>query len=481
MKRQAQRLRERQQGRAISREIPVPLPLRGLMAESKSSEMLGMFATKFKNLKTDGTILEIIPSAQITETSVKARMRFPFEVTEDPHYVEAAPNDRVNGKTASAIRYLDKSATYTTLSGNLILVDGRGYPMRYDGTRFYHVEWTTDTGDSPVRFNGVVAHHERLFFWKYGGTPEFYYGEIGEVQGNLTRFPLSRLGNIKGELAAVMSITMDAGENLNDRLAIVTTTGQVIIYEGLNPGDASSWSQVARFQAAPPLGPWAFTQVGGDIWMATATGIVSVLQSMQQGIMALAGPLAKPIGSLVKTLAQEGGVWQLHASGLGDKIILNRMFEEQAQQFIFYTESQTWGQANYPARWWHNLGNRTEFTSIDGDLGYIDEVGTEPVIAEWHSSWFRLRKNSTINHLIPTFRMEGGAEVSVWVLSDHDELQVDLDEAEQTVTMEPDEPGDGLVTLDDIIATDAVGSSYQIRVRITASRGEIIALHAGVS
>jgi hypothetical protein len=53
----------------------------------------------------------------------------------------------------------------------------------------------------------------------------------------------------------MLTLTVDAGFNTNDVLCIATNTGDLVLYGGLDPGDADDWNLVARVKAAPPVSP----------------------------------------------------------------------------------------------------------------------------------------------------------------------------------------------------------------------------------
>lgn len=467
-------------GAGMARDIDVPLPLKGMFADAATAEVSGAYAAKLENLRTNGVSIKMVLPWGLVHAE-NTRRRVPYEFGPASHYINlGSVNAEASG--ASIARAMAENTSVGYISAQVLMADGVGMPLRYDGAQFANAAFTTATGVAPDQFDGVLVHHDRPYFWRHEGKLEFYYGDVGAVQGPLTLFPLSRLGNITGQIASMVSLTQDASENLNDSLCIITTTGQIVIYEGTNPGDAAEWRLAGRLRAAPPVSRFGFTNVGGDIWMLTSAGLVSVLDSARQGVMALVGGLARPIGEQIKRLLATGGEWQLHTSARGEYVIVNHFRDGVAQQFIYDVEGQGWEAASYPARRWHNLGGNTEFTDAAGNLFRLDLPGGE-VTATWWSSWFRLPRGSQITYLRPTIIGRGPMRVQVAVLSDHDTSAVDIAEASQTIILYSDDPADpgGSVALNEKIGIGAVGEVFQIRMSITAPEAEIVSMKAGVA
>jgi hypothetical protein len=63
---------------------------------------------------------------------------------------------------------------------------------------------------------------------------------------------------------------------MDDRIVFGTSEGELIIFEGTDPSNISSWKQDGRFQAAAPLGMNAHLQLGGDLLLMTTDGIVPI-------------------------------------------------------------------------------------------------------------------------------------------------------------------------------------------------------------
>lgn len=486
MLRRRQMMAQRGAGQgATAREIDIPLPLSGLFVKSNTAEISGLYAATLENIRSDGTQLEIRRPALFGAADDTSLQRVPFAFGTNPRYLSL--NDGYAATDgATFARHFNGQAMTAYISSNVVIADGLDNPMRYDGTAFSESLWTTDTGASAANFDGIVAHQDRLYFWKRGGTLEFYYADdVGAVMGGLTRFPLDRLGNLTGGIETMASLTIDAGDNANDALAIFTTTGDIVVYEGLDPGDPNGWSLSMRLKSAPPLSRFGMTRVGPDIWFITANGIVSMSETLSRGILSMVSDISLPIADHILALARiGGGEWQMHTAADGSRIIVNHYKDGTAVQFIYDTQSRTWSTENLPARMWHNLALDTQFTTGGGVLGTLVAEGdsAEMITARLYTGWFRMPQAGQIASITPTIIANGPMTVTVAVLSDHDDSAAAIADATQTVTINPDDDPnqDGRVALDDLIAIGAVGSVFQLRIEVTAAWAKFVSLRAGV-
>lgn len=478
----AMRARRQQAGNPSAREVAIPLPLRGIFVKAKSAQVANLYAAEMHNIRSNGVSLTLRPGlAWADGAASQVLQRIPFEFDGASRYINLASTAATCG-AATFARAFNGKAAWGSISSNVILADGLGMPLRYDGTAFQVAEFTATTGQSPATCDGFIAHHDRAYFWKKDGPLEFLYGDVGAVQGPLTRFPLGRLGNVTGSIKSMMSLTIDAGHGMNDVLCIITSTGQMILYEGLDPSDPDDWRLLARVQGARPIGTRSFAQVGSDVWILTPQGVVSVAEAVRSSVLALVSDISQPIADEVTALIETGPAdWQMFTAADGSMVVINRVASGRARQFIYYLESRSWATADFQARDFHNLAGKPEVTGFDGRLATLWHTGADEVItAQWVSSWFQVGSGSSVKYIEPTIISSGPMTVTVAVLSDNNDTPADIAEARQTITLDPEEPLATRLTLSDIIPTDASGKTFQIRLEVTARWAEITGLTAAI-
>jgi hypothetical protein len=77
-----------------------------------------------------------------------------------------------------------------------------------------------------------------------------------------------------GHLLFMSNWSIDAGDGIDDKLVVVTSEGEALVWTGNNPGDAANWRQEGRYFVGKPLGMNAHEQVGGDLFILTVEGVV---------------------------------------------------------------------------------------------------------------------------------------------------------------------------------------------------------------
>ncbi len=472
---------ERARSQRLASEVPWPLPLRGLLDQAKTSEMSGAMSPVLENWQSNGMALQMRDGFQV-KSDESAQQRIPFEIGNDPQYINIFPN-RVECADHSYFRTFPADVSYASISSNIVFADGTGPVMRYDGESFYTANFSTDTGKSVNTFNGVFSHHDRIYLWD-DQELAFYYGDIGAVMGPVVRFPLDRLGNVTGKVTAITSMTINAAHGMNDILVILTSTGMMILYEGLDPGDVNDWRLLGRVKVAAPVSKFAIASFGSDLWFLTTRGIVSARDSLAKGALALTTSVGKPISDLlledVKTSKALRG-WQMHPREDGSQFLINVPILDGFKQYVLDVDAQAWSTSNYPASWWHDLNGDTDFTHQDGRNCTLSEGGDidEDVTATFYTSWIRLPRHSEISYLIPTIIGQGEMSISITVLTDHDQTEGDIIQATQTVNMKPDNPGNQ-VALNEVIGVNAAGRVFQARFVVTGRNVSFESLLAGL-
>lgn len=115
----------------------------------------------------------------------------------------------------------------------------------------------------------------RIFFaQKY--TLKLWYLPAGVAGGALTAFDLAGVATKGGSILNMFSWTVDGGAGPDDRLVIITTKGEMIVYQGTNPGTASTWSLVGTYTIPTPVGYRCSLQVGSEVLILTVSGLYTM-------------------------------------------------------------------------------------------------------------------------------------------------------------------------------------------------------------
>lgn len=157
-------------------------------------------------------------------------------------------------------------------SGKIILCNGANTPQVYDGTTIADI---VVSGVTASTLWGVNNYKGRNFYWAKN-SQSFWYAAAGSYQGALTEFRLERVARKGGYLVQMLTWTLDAGDGVNDLAAFVMSTGEVLIYQGDDPGTATSWALQGLFSIGEPIGIRAHARVAGTEIIATKDGYLDL-------------------------------------------------------------------------------------------------------------------------------------------------------------------------------------------------------------
>jgi len=154
----------------------------------------------------------------------------------------------------------------------LVMCNGVDKPAYYDGTTWTAVDGATSPALTGVTTTKLVAPNMfkgRLSFIEVN-TLNWWYLSAGVAGGALTKFNLSGLCKQGGYLMAVITWSVDAGNGPNERIVFITSEGELIVFEGVNP--ASDFVLAGVYRISKPLGRKCASNIGSDVVILTQHG-----------------------------------------------------------------------------------------------------------------------------------------------------------------------------------------------------------------
>ena len=135
----------------------------------------------------------------------------------------------------------------------------------------------------PPTFDFVTAWKGRLWFIR-NNTCEAYYLEVGAIQGAAALFDFGPLFQHGGDLQAMASWTLeDGGHGVDDKLVVVSSEGDVIIYQGQDPNDPLDFQLAGRWYVGRvPYGRRFMDRYGGDLGILCQYGFLWLSRLIQQ-------------------------------------------------------------------------------------------------------------------------------------------------------------------------------------------------------
>lgn len=296
----------------------------------------------------------------------------------------------------------------------LICVNGADNLRLWDGS-----SWTTVTGaSSPAITNvstddliNVNVFKERAFYIE-GGTLSAWYAAAGAFSGALTELPLQAVFKKGGSLVAMGNWTLDGGDGIDDYAVFITTEGECAVYQGTNPGSASTWALVGLFEIGKPIGRRCMHKLAGDLLIITTDGVVpasrAFVKARSDDSVAITDVIQGAMAESVDTYGAEFG-WQLQHFPEGNMLVLNVPNTMGQEQYVMNTYTRAWCSFS---GWEANC-----FAEFDGELYFggntvVDKAWTGsadkgvPVRAEMVTAFDYLGNLTDLKHVTlirPTF------------------------------------------------------------------------------
>jgi len=270
-----------------------------------------------------------------------------------------------------------------------------------------------------------IAHQHRIWAVEKNSTrawylpPEQLFGvaEFFDFGGNFNR---------GGYLQALTTYTYDSGYGPNDYLAAISSAGEVSLYKGLDPANASSWELIGVFYVGGTFTRRCTTKFGGDFALLTQYGMVTMNSVMSPASdSVLNNALSQKIQYLISEVITEGSYrdgWDIHTYAAANFILINvpGVVPSQTFQLIYNTLTKAWTifegmQANCWATAGDSLLYGSEgkvYRAWEGTLDNVSLAGTDGVTinAEAQQAFSYFGEPGTNKHykmFRPTFLFSG--------------------------------------------------------------------------
>lgn len=278
------------------------------------------------------------------------------------------------------------SLTFTPTAGTLTLtVSGSvtSAQLELGSTATPYVPSTMITGTNLTTSNlsVVVAYRSRLWFIEKN-TANLWYLATDAVSGAATVFPCGGSMKYGGILVAAGVWTIPVSTGIQQCLVLMTSEGEILVYQGSDPTTASGFSLLGTFKVGRPLGyDRCMINVGADLAIMTTDGIIPITKAVQldRGATDLGAITAKIAPTWLQTVFDAGATsdqWQLVAYPRRRMAIVNLPATYGPYQYVMNTETGAWCRfVGLNSTSWGMWEDRLFFGGADGNV-YEAEVGS---------------------------------------------------------------------------------------------------------
>lgn len=414
----------------MARPFPIPPPVRGLNTVDSISQIPPDMAITLDNWIVSTSSVSSRGGSSPWSTSVgsgNVDALYELKAASVSKMISAA-SGAIYDSTSTGSATLLKSGfssnqwQATVFNAQLGLVNGVDAPQVYDGSTVSNM---TISGVADPTLINIIATFKNRTYFGISGSQSFYYSALSTMGGALTAFPLGRVGTFGGNLVGIQSLTKDGGDGQDDALCFFMSTGEIIVYEGLDPG--SDFVLTGKFLAGRPLNSKAISKFGPDILFATNEGYLTV-----SGLLPLSfGKDNSEINKYIKGAASEAASsfgnsfgWQIITSPNDNLLLVNvPQTNNTFVQHALNVNTMAWSRfTGLNARCWCVFGNDLYFGSTNGTVykygdDYLDSDELVPLI--YASPYIRFSKSMTrTSGFRPSMRF--GSDMSLSIKSSVD-------------------------------------------------------------
>jgi hypothetical protein len=282
----------------------------------------------------------------------------------------------------------------------LCMCNGVDAYKTYDGTTWATPGITGVGAGTGETLNYITLHQKRLWFVEENSMRLWYLG-TDAISGAATQFPVGSLFKLGGKVVAIASWTVDNGSGSNDLFVILTSNGEIAVYQGTDPASSATWSLIGVYSVASPLGNRPFVKFGGDLLYLSQTGLIPMTKIIQSVILDRSETVSFKIdGAFITAVLDYGSNltdWHMVAHDDQHMLLVNIPVSQSdplvSYQFVMNTITKAWCRfTGWNANCWVIFNNQIYFGSDNKvRLAWVgtDDAGT-PIVAQAAQAYSRL-------------------------------------------------------------------------------------------
>lgn len=219
----------------------------------------------------------------------------------------------------------------------------------------------------------IAAWKNRL--WIVGeGTAKAFYMNVSSIQGPVKELDLGPLLKHGGHIVGMTNWTMNAGLDLDDYLVFFGSQGDVVVYQGTDPDDISTFAlKGVWYMGRPPVGNRFFVEYGGELLVLSELGLLP-LSKMVNGQVAdaysvMSGRISPALNPMVTRLI-DNKQWEVDIVASDDLLIVKPPREYSTYtQYAMFIQTGAWSTfTGIPMNTMGRFEGLTYFGDEDGNV-----------------------------------------------------------------------------------------------------------------
>lgn len=299
-----------------------------------------------------------------------------------------------------------KHTNFATSAGPfLLMVNGIDGYYVYDGSTWQSVTAISTpidiTGVDPTLLSDVAIFASRVWFIEKSSLKAWYL-PVGQIGGAATSFDFSPIFFRGGSLVAMGVWTVDGGYGMQDYFCLVTSEGEIAVYQGIDPASSDTWSKVGVYRVGTPMGNRCFMKYGGDLLYIGKDGVGPISKLLASSRVNTQVNITDKIQGAISqatTIYATNFGWQMQLFPIANMLIVNvPVGLGNQQQYVMNTITGAWCNfTGWDANCWELFQDRLYF-------------GGNSVVTQ---AWTGLDDNGSniVGDMLPAFSDFGSAQL----------------------------------------------------------------------
>lgn len=340
----------------------------------------------------------------------------------------AAPSQVYVFPTADADSGYGVGKGFVNLAGGhyLLYADQANGYIVYDGSTWTKIAAgvgpTDISGVDPATFVHVGLWKNRAWFTQEDTSVAWYTGTAA-LYGTVTAFDFGPQFRHGGNLVGIWNLSIDGGFGIDDYLVAMSSSGDLVIYEGTDPDVPGFFSQVgAWYVGQVPAGNRWMTDFGGDILVLSTLGVIPVSRIKSGAITqtedAYASRKISPaLSEQLTSLATTRG-WEIRIHPEDKTLVV--VVPDDDTQWLMSLHANSWSKstgvpmatcAEWKGKMYFGSAGGTVYIN-DGDVDGLNRTGTNtPTAIQWSLltafSDIGTASNKRVKQIRPRFITDG--------------------------------------------------------------------------
>lgn len=281
----------------------------------------------------------------------------------------------IDSVSVLASGYNSNQWQYILYKERIFAVNGVDTPFVFNGSTIGATGFT-GSGLTLTNLVNVTQFKNRLFFIEKGTLKFWHTNAAGNITGTLLEFDLSQFSKSGGEL-----ISIDTWGQDDSQLVLITSEGEVFVYSGTDPADATNWYLRGIYTIPKPLGYRSTQQFAGDLIVITQDGYfplsrVLPLEESNKAV-AFSDKISGAVQDLQNRFTSFG--WQIKLYSKAGYLIINVPYKSnEFQQHIMNTVTGAWSRfTGQNASCFENFNDNLYFGGRNGNVYQADFGSTD--------------------------------------------------------------------------------------------------------